>query len=130
VGVAVTLSPPAEILANTGNSYLAILEWVGILGVCPFAALILMIIVNIGKSLRPIRKSGTAFSPLVPIVGVLIAGLINAGFEDWLFAMGYYLCIVFWRLAFVLVDYVSLPERGRNLSPGLAIAASASSIPL
>jgi hypothetical protein len=89
-----------------------------------------MIIVSIGKSLRPIRKSGTAFSPLVPIVGVLIAGLINAGFEDWLFAMGYYLCIVFWRLAFVLVDYVSLPERGRNLSPGLAIAASASSIPL
>jgi hypothetical protein len=44
--------------------------------------------------------------------------------------MGYYLCIVFWGLAFVLLDYVSLPERGRNLSPGLAIAASASSIPL
>jgi hypothetical protein len=103
---------------------------VGILGVCPFAALILMVIVNIGKSLRQIRKSGTTLSPLVPIVGVLIAGLVNAGFEDWLFAMGYYLCIVFWGLAFVLVDYVTLPERGRNLSPGLAIAASASSIPL
>jgi hypothetical protein len=85
---------------------------------------------NIGKSLRQIRKSGTTLSPLLPIVGVLIAGLVKAGFEDWLFAMGYYLCIVFWGLAFVLVDYVSLPERGRNLSPGLAIAASASSIPL
>jgi hypothetical protein len=113
-----------------GNSYWAILGWVGIQGVCPFAALILMVIVNIGKSLRQIRKSGTTLSPLVPIVGVLIAGLVNAGFEHWLFAMGYYLCIVFWGLAFVLVDYVSLPERGCNLSPGLAIAASASSIPL
>jgi len=113
-----------------GNSYLAILEWVGMLGVCPFAALILMVIVNVGKSLKQIRKSGTTFSPLIPIVGVVIAGLVNAGFEDWLFAMGYYLCVVFWGLAFVLVDYVSLPERGHDLRSGLAVAASASSIPL
>jgi hypothetical protein len=113
-----------------GNSYLAILKWVGILGVWLFAALILMVIVNIGKSRRQIRKSGTTLSPLVPIVGVLIAGLVNAGFEDWLFAMGYYLCVVFWGLAFVLVDYVSLPERGNDLRAGFAMTATANSIPL
>jgi O-antigen ligase len=113
-----------------GNSYLAILEWVGLLGVCPFAALILMVIMNVGKSLKQIRESGTTFSPLIPIVGVVIAGLVNAGFEDWLFAMGYYLCVVFWGLAFVLVDYVSLIERGPDLRSGLAAAASARSIPL
>jgi len=66
----------------------------------------------------------------VAVVGVVIAGLVNAGFEDWLFAMGYYLCVVFWGLAFVLVDYVSLAERGHDLRPGLAVAASATSIPL
>jgi hypothetical protein len=89
-----------------------------------------MVIVNVGKSVKQIRKSGTTFSPLIPIVGVVIAGLVNAGFEDWLFAMGYYLCVVFWGLAFVLVDYVSLPECGHDLRPRLAVAANGSSIPL
>jgi hypothetical protein len=33
-------------------------------------------------------------------------------FEDWLFAPGYYLCVFFWSLAFVLVDVApkSLPD--------------------
>ena len=35
---------------------------------------------------------------------VLAAGLVHAGFEDWLFAVGYYLCVFFWVLAFAFVD--------------------------
>jgi hypothetical protein len=35
---------------------------------------------------------------------VVVAGLIHAVFEDWLFAPGYYLCVFFWSLAFVFVD--------------------------
>jgi hypothetical protein len=54
------------------------------------------------------RRAGTA-SPLVPIVAVMVAGLIHAAFEDWLFAIGYYLCVVFWGLAFILVDLLAMP---------------------
>jgi hypothetical protein len=36
---------------------------------------------------------------------VLLAGLIHASLEDWLFAPGYYLCVFFWSMAFVLADY-------------------------
>ena len=35
---------------------------------------------------------------------VLAAGLMHAGFEDWLFAVGYYLCVFFWVLAFAFMD--------------------------
>jgi O-antigen ligase len=96
-----------------GNSYLALLEWVGLLGVWPFVGLLMMTGTNIARSLGRMRRAGTACSPLVPIVAVLVAGLIHAAFEDWLFAIGYYLCVVFWGLAFVQVDILAAPESNR-----------------
>jgi hypothetical protein len=47
----------------------------------------------------------------IPLAIVVLAGLIHAGFEDWLFAPGYYLCAFFWSMAFMLVDQV--PMLGR-----------------
>jgi O-antigen ligase len=92
-----------------GNSYLAILEWVGVLGVAPFFALLLLIMWELVKALLRVRAlPDAAASPLVPAAGIVIAGLVHAGFEDWLFATGYYLCIFFWGITFVLVDLVSL----------------------
>jgi hypothetical protein len=41
------------------------------------------------------------------LAGVLAAGLVHAAFEDWLFAPGYYLCVFFWALAFVMVDVLA-----------------------
>jgi hypothetical protein len=35
---------------------------------------------------------------------VVLAGLVHASFEDWLFAVGSYLCLLFWVFAFMLVD--------------------------
>ena len=35
---------------------------------------------------------------------VLLAGLVHAGFEDWLFAVGYYVSVYFWIFAFILAD--------------------------
>ncbi len=87
-----------------GNSYLAILEWVGLLGIIPFATLVLIVMVRSAQVLLWLRRSRDPFSPAVPIAVVMIAGLIHAGFEDWLFAVGYYLCIFFWSMAFVLID--------------------------
>ena len=37
---------------------------------------------------------------------VVLAGLIHANFEDWLFAVGSYLCLLFWVFAFELVDII------------------------
>jgi O-antigen ligase len=87
-----------------GNSYLAITEWVGLLGVMPFFALVFLVTVNVGRVVVWMRRAGDPFSPAVPVAAVLAAGLVHAGFEDWLFAVGYYVCVFFWTFAFVLVD--------------------------
>jgi O-antigen ligase len=87
-----------------GNSYLAITEWVGLIGDIPFFALVILIVTNVVRALARVRRTGDVFSPLVPLAGVLAAGLVHAAFEDWLFAVGYYLCVFFWTLAFIMVD--------------------------
>lgn len=87
-----------------GNSYLAITEWVGLLGMGPFFVLIFLIVTRVCRVAMWMRRTGNAFSTAVPLAAVMAAGLAHAMFEDWLFAVGYYLCIFFWTLAFVLVD--------------------------
>src|SRR5205823_11090115 len=78
----------------------------GILGVIPFASLILLLILNIGKVWMALARTRRLHDFAVPIALVTTAGLVNACFEDWLFAVGYYLCIVFWIFAFALSDYL------------------------
>lgn len=101
-----------EATREHGNSYLAITEWVGFVGDIPFFALIILIAVNVGRALGRIRRSGDVFSFAVPLAGVLAAGLVHAGFEDWLFAPGYYLCVFFWTLAFIMVDVLPATAAG------------------
>ncbi len=117
------VSMTASIIGLThedGNSYLAITEWTGLLGVVPFLMLIGFVVFNITRVFRAMRRSRNAFCYAVPIAGVLAAGLTNAAFEDWLFAVGYYACIFFWALAFTLPDLIPavLPV---TASPGHSI---------
>ena len=102
-----------------GNSYLAIIEWVGLLGVGPFAILILIMVGKVYRVVAWMRRTGNAFSTAVPLAIVVAAGLVHAVFEDWLFAVGYYLCVFFWALAFVLVDVVpaDAPALIRSTAP-------------
>src|SRR5947209_8761402 len=102
-----------------GSSYLAILEWQGLLGVAPFLALVLAVALNAGEVVLWVRRTGDASSAALPIALVAIAGLVHAAFEDWLFAVGYYLCVFFWSLAFVLNDFVShrVPAQTARISP-------------
>ena len=93
-----------EATREHGNSYLAITEWVGFAGGAPFFALVILVAVNVGRALRQMRCTGNIFSPAIPLAGVLAAGLVHAAFEDWLFAPGYYLCVFFWTMAFIMVD--------------------------
>jgi O-antigen ligase len=97
-----------ETTREHGNSYLEIVEWVGLLGVLPFYALVLLILFNVRRVLVWTRQTGNPFASAIPLAAIMAAGLVHAGFEDWLFAVGYYLTVVFWVLAFILVDL--LPE--------------------
>ncbi len=99
-----------EATREHGNSYLAITEWVGFAGDVPFFALILLLSVNVARALRQMHRTGNVFSPVIPLAGVLTAGLVHAAFEDWLFAPGYYLCVFFWTLAFIMVDVLPAAE--------------------
>jgi len=108
-----------------GNSYLAITEWVGFVGDIPFFALVVLTVTNVVRALAHVRRTGDPFSPVIPLAGVLAAGLVHAAFEDWLFAVGYYLCIFFWTLSFIMVDIlpatVRLPvQRGVRTSASWA----------
>jgi len=92
-----------------GDSYLAIVQWMGLLGVAPFALLALLVA---GSAIRVwlwAWRTASPFSPAIPIAAIVTAGLVHAAFEDWLFAVGYYLCVFFWSLAFALVDILPAP---------------------
>jgi O-antigen ligase len=109
-------SSSSETTREHGNSYLAIAEGVGLVGLLPFATLLLLLVRNVIRVWLAIRRAGSVGSLALPFVAILTAGLIHAGFEDWLFAVGYYLCVFFWALAFMLIDL--MPENG--VVPALA----------
>ena len=112
--------------SENGSSYLSILSWVGILGVVPFLLLLLGVAARILRTIAWMLTTGNPSHPAIPLAMVLLAGLVHAGFEDWLFAVGYYLTVFFWSLAFILVDispYARLPRlafrwRPRPVQPG------------
>ena len=87
-----------------GNSYLALAEYMGLFGCVPFVILVLMIVRVVVRTFDWMRRTGNALQPGIPFALVAIAGLVHACFEDWLFAVGSYLCIFFWVSIFVLMD--------------------------
>jgi len=99
----------SRIAREHGNSYLAITEWVGLLGVLPFYFLIFLTASKVRKVFAWLRQGGDVFSPALPAAAIVAAGLIHAMFEDWMFAVGYYLCVFFWAMAFILADLAPAP---------------------
>lgn len=93
-----------------GNSYLAITEWVGLLGVMPFAGLMLLIIKNLWLGFISMRRGLNTHELFIPVCGIVLAGIVGAFFEDWMFAVGSYLCVFFWSFAFMLPDLLPAPR--------------------
>ncbi len=96
------------IATEHGSSYLALLAWVGMAGALPFVLLLAVVLGYVLKAFLWMLKTGNPLHPAVPLAIVMLAGLIHAGFEDWMFAPGYYLCVFFWAMAFIFVDQAKL----------------------
>lgn len=112
----------AAATTENGSSFLAIMAWVGVGGILPFVLLLLVLLGKVARTLIWMRKTGNACHPAVPLAMVVVAGLVHACFEDWLFAVGYYLCVFFWSLALVLVDVAPsrpLPEMAHSRYPAI-----------
>ena len=103
-----------------GNSYLALAEYLGLLGGIPFLVLLLMLVRILFRICIWMRRTGNPYHYCIPFTLVVIAGLVHACFEDWLFAVGSYLCVFFWVSTFLLIDLA--PE----LKAELRVAAARS----
>jgi O-antigen ligase len=110
-----------ETTREHGSSYLAIVEGTGIVGALPFLILVMLTVINIVRVIVWMRRSRDPCFPCILLAAVLAAGLSNAAFEDWLFAPGYYLCVLFWVFAFILIDF--LPATAPLGSPHSYVAA-------
>ncbi len=97
-------STTSEVNREHGNSYLEMLEWLGVLGILPFAAVILLLLRQVARVCVWMRRTGSALHPAAPLAAIVVAGLVHAIFEDWLLAVGYYLTVFFWPVAFSLMD--------------------------
>ena len=94
----------SETSREHGSSYMAIAEWLGLLGVLPFAAILALTAWNVWKVCRWTWRTGNPRHYSIPLAMVVMSGLIHASFEDWLFAVGAYPCVYFWFCAFLLAD--------------------------
>ncbi len=117
-----TVNSSAETARENGNSYTTIAEWVGLLGILPFVLLLAVMISNVWKVCARMKRTADPRHRSIPLAMVVLAGLVHAGFEDWLFAVGYYLCVYFWVLAFLLADLA--PDAGTAPTPGVVSRAS------
>jgi O-antigen ligase len=109
----------AETSREHGSSYMTIAEWVGLLGGVPFVALLAVTVSNLWKVCAWMNRTRDPRHYSIPLAMVVVAGLAHAAFEDWLFAVGYYLCVYFWFFAFLLADLVP----GAVKVPGAVVAS-------
>ncbi len=104
-----TYATQGQLTRERGSSYLTILETTGILGTLPCALLILALTGEISRTFLWLRRTGKVNQPAVVAAAIILAGLVNACFEDWMFAVGYYMSVIFWVLALSLRDWMACP---------------------
>jgi O-antigen ligase len=92
-----------------GSSYLTMLETTGVIGTLPCGLLILCLLWQVSRVFSRLRSTGEVNQPAVVAALIITGGLVNAAFEDWLLAIGYYMCVIFWVLAFSLRDWMDCP---------------------
>jgi len=98
-----------QLTRERGSSYLTLLESTGVVGTLFFAMLILALIREIWRVFFWLRRSGKVNQPAVIAAAIILGSLFNAFFEDWMFAVGYYMSVIFWVLALSLRDWMACP---------------------
>ena len=98
-----------QLTRERGSSYLTMLETTGAVGTFFFALLLLAIIREICRVFLWLRRTGKVNQPSVVAAAIILGGLVNAAFEDWMLAVGYHMCVIFWVLAFSLRDWMACP---------------------
>ena len=101
-----TINSSAETSREHGSSYLTIAEWVGLLGVLPFVALLIVTGSNVWRVCAWMHRTADPRHYSIPLAMVVLSGLLHATFEDWLFAVGNYACVYFWVFSFLLADLI------------------------
>ncbi len=99
-----TIASSAETAREHGSSYMTIAEWVGLLGVAPFVAILILTFWHVWKVCAWMNRTGDPRHYSIPLAMIVLAGFVHASFEDWLFAVGSYPSVYFWFSAFVLAD--------------------------
>ena len=107
-----------------GSSYLALAEYVGLLGIVPFIILLALLLRTATRAYLWMRRNESPNNYAVVFAMIVIAGLIHAGFEDWLFAVGSYLSVFFWVSAFLLIDLEAQFKSDRRAIPKSFVAFS------
>ena len=110
------------VTSENGSSYLSILSWVGLLGAIPFTFLLVSLLGKVVRTCFWMLNTTNPCHLAIPLAMVTLSGLIHAAFEDWLFAPGYYVCVFFWAMAFILTDYAPwapLPSFSRPWQPSI-----------
>lgn len=87
-----------------GNSYLTVAEGLGLLGVAPFALLLVVLLHRVQMACAWMRRNNNPAHCAIPLVWVMLAGLVHAMFEDWLLSAGSYFCVGFWIITFWALD--------------------------
>jgi O-antigen ligase len=100
------VSSTAGTVREHGSSYITIAEWVGLLGVLPFVALLAVTVANVWRVCAWMNRTADPRNYSIPLAMVVLSGLCHATFEDWVFAVGSYLSVYFWVFAFLLADLV------------------------
>ena len=103
-----------------GSSYLAIAEYVGFIGIVPFAFLFFLVLRMIFQICLWMRRTSNPHHPAIPLAMMLCAGLVHAFFEDWMSAPGSYLCVFFWAGVFLLNDLMPEHQSLRLKAPSPA----------
>jgi O-antigen ligase len=123
----------SSLTAENGSSYLALLAGAGIVGSLPSFGLLLVLI---GQVIRTVllRSSTSPLHPAIPLAMLVVAGLVHASFEDWMFAAGNYLCVFFWSLAFIFIDLAPVARVSEHAAtsaqnPGQQAFARATPVP-
>jgi O-antigen ligase len=97
-----------------GNSYLALLEEVGVVGSASLVLSIGLLLIALAQRLRLLVRfypSSEEFWTTLTLSACLAGGLADAFFEAWLTAAGFFSAIIFWLVFGVLTARLIAPLR-------------------